>query len=176
MTGEQTGGPGQRGPRPPDAAAGAAAESRPASLAGRPGDAPLLEQSFDASSMYQLRAAVAAHAGPAGLSRARADDLVVAVHELAANIVRHGSGHGRLSVWRDTGELRCQITEEGGQRPAAGQRGGPGGGGGPGGELPWRIQPGHGLWLVRELADHAELRPGPDGVTTTITFRLHSGG
>ena len=160
MTGERTGG-GQRGARRPAPPGGSPEQAGPAGQDSWPGDTPLLDQAFDASSMYQLRAAVAAHAGHAGLSRTRADDLVVAVHELAANVVRHGSGRGRLIVWRDAAELHCQVAEEGGQQ-AAGARGDP----------PWRIQPGHGLWLVREIADRTQLLPGPDGVTSIITFRL----
>ncbi|MGI9006126.1 MAG: MEDS domain-containing protein [Streptosporangiaceae bacterium] len=165
--------------RPPDSVPGpvaAAAGAAPAGRACPPGDSPLLDQAFDASSMYQLRAAVAAHAGDAGLSRARAEDLVVAVHELAANVVRHG--HGRLLVWRQAGELHCQITEEGGSQPAAavgpaaaGQDDTGQGDAAPAGP-PWRIRPGHGLWLVRELADRTHVRPAPHGVTSTITFRL----
>ena len=62
---------------------------------------PVLDQALDANSLYQLRASVAAHAVRAGLPQGRADDLVMAAHELAANVVRHGSGHGRLRIcWR----------------------------------------------------------------------------
>src|ERR1700727_3014048 len=79
---------------------------------------PILDQAFDADSLYALRAAVAAHATQAGLPPGRADDLVIAVHELAANAVRHGAGHGRLRVWRAGHTLRCQISDDG-LRPAA---------------------------------------------------------
>ena len=41
-----------------------------------------------------LRAAVAAHGSQAGLSDGRTRDLVLAVHELAANAVRHGRAGG----------------------------------------------------------------------------------
>src|SRR5271168_5559292 len=70
------------------------------------GDAPILQQAFDADSLYALRAAVAAHGLEAGLSPGRADDLVIAVHELAANAVRHGAGHGALRVWTTGHSLR----------------------------------------------------------------------
>ena len=147
---------------------------------GRPGEAPLLDQAFDASSMYQLRATVAAHAGQVGLSGPRAEDLVLAVHELAANVVRHGSGHGRLIVWRQAGELHCQITEEGGRHPGAATGTADAGTADAGtadagtarNEAPWRVRPGHGLWLVRQLADRTQVLTGPHGATSTITFRL----
>jgi anti-anti-sigma factor len=155
----------------------------------------LLDQIFDSNSLYQLRASVAAHGGDAGMSRARIGDLVVVVHELAANVVRHGSGRGRLIVWRQHDELRCRITDEGPSetpRRASTAAGGSGGSsprastaaGGSGGSspragtaaTPWRIQPGHGLWLVRKLADGVSVQPGPNGVATTITFSLSAPG
>jgi anti-anti-sigma factor len=39
---------------------------------------------------------------------------------------------------------------------------------------PWRIKPGHGLWLVRQLADHTSLHPGLSGSAVTISFALGS--
>src|SRR5580704_10649277 len=91
---------------PPDSAP-------PPETAAPPQSAPILDQAFDAGSLYALRAAVAAHATQAGLAPGRADDLVIAVHELAANAVRHGAGHGRLRVWRSEAALRCEITDDG---------------------------------------------------------------
>ncbi len=156
MTGDRPG-RGQHGARPPDPLGGDPAQAAPAGQASGP--SLLLDQAFDGSTMYQLRASVAAHAGDAGLSRTRTEDVVVAVHELAANVVRHGGGRGRLLVWRHHEELHCQITDDGGQD---GAHGGP----------PWRIQPGHGLWLVGRLADRTSQQQGPHGVATTITFSL----
>src|SRR5580693_1047193 len=74
---------------------------------------PILDQAFDADSLYALRAAVAAHATQAGLALGRADDLVIAVHELAANAVRHGAGHGRLQIWQTDQALLCEIADDG---------------------------------------------------------------
>src|SRR5579863_5845268 len=90
--------------QPPPAATGTG-PSRPAE--------PILDQAFDADSLYTLRAAVAAHATQAGLAPGRADDLVIVVHELAANAVRHGAGHGRLRIWRSDQALLCEITDDG---------------------------------------------------------------
>jgi anti-anti-sigma factor len=140
----------------------------------------LLDQIFDSRSLYQLRASVAAHGGNAGLSQPRTDDLVVAVHELAANVVRHGSGRGRLIMWQRRDEVRCRITDEGADEEAGGRvrhvaprmRGASAKADG----APWRIQPGHGLWLVRQLADRVGVQPGPNGVATTITFSLKAPG
>ena len=52
------------------------------------GDAPpLLDLVFDSGALYILRAEVLALAGQSGLSDDRAGDVVLAVHELAADVV-----------------------------------------------------------------------------------------
>jgi len=124
----------------------------------RHGTETILDQALDGDSLYQLRASVAAHAVEAGLPQRRADDLVIAAHELAANVIRHGSGRGRLRIWRHDQALHCQVTDEpspGGLDPSS-----------------WRIEPGHGLWLVRQLADSFSLHPGRGGSAVTISFAL----
>jgi anti-anti-sigma factor len=136
---------------------------------GPPG-APIVDQAFDADSLYALRAAVSAHATQAGLTPGRADDLVIAVHELAANAVRHGAGHGRLRVWQTDQHLRCEIADDG--VPQAPD--------GPQAEAPnaaqWRAEPGHGLSLVRQVADQTSLSSGPDGTLASVSFALSAPG
>lgn len=127
---------------------------------------PVLEQAFGPRSLYALRAAVAAYASHAGLPPLRIGDVVVAVHELAANAIRHGAGHGRLRMWQDESELHCEVSDEGAARAAS--RGGTVGG--PGYQPPWPNEHGRGLWVVREVADHLRLDSGPDGTTATISF------
>jgi anti-anti-sigma factor len=150
----------------------------PASGRGpRPADAPILDQVFDADSLYALRAAVAAHATQAGLAQGRAEDLVIAVHELAANAVRHGAGHGRLRVWKSGQALLCEISDDGLPQPAGTSAGTTDGA--PAGTTDaaqWRAEPGHGLSLVRQVADQASLRSGPDGTLATISFALGAPG
>jgi anti-sigma regulatory factor (Ser/Thr protein kinase) len=85
---------------------------RPGQGSGPNGPA-LLEQDFDRGSLYMLRAAVAAHAADAGLSGPRVYDVVLAVHELAANAVRHGAGRGRLRLRADGAFLCCQVSDDG---------------------------------------------------------------
>ncbi len=146
-----------------------------------PGVLPVLDHRLDGDSLYQLRASVAAHATQAGLPPRRADDLVIAVHELAANVVRHGSGHGRLRIWRHGQALHCQVTDEGpppgaGAWPVTVPGEDPGSASAAAGGPPWRVEPGHGLWLVRQLADRTSLHPGPQGTAVTISFTLGSPG
>jgi anti-sigma regulatory factor (Ser/Thr protein kinase) len=126
------------------------------------GDAgsPALDQAFDGDSLYALRAAVAAHGSQAGLSEARTRDLVLAVHELAANAVRHGAGQGRLRLWAAQDAVRCEVTDEGtpGEADAADA-------------ARWQAEPGHGLWLVRRIADWASVQSGASGTVAAVIFR-----
>ena len=120
------------------------------------GTEPILDQPLDGDSLYQLRASVAAHAVRAGLPQRRADDLVIAAHELAANVVRHGSGRGRLRIWRHDQALHCQVTDDASAADPSS----------------WRVQPGHGLWLVRQLADSLSMHSGQAGPAVTMSFAL----
>ncbi len=151
--------------------------SEPGPLAGHPG-APIMDQAFDAGSLYALRAAVSAHATQAGLAPGRADDLVIAVHELAANAVRHGAGHGRLRVWQTDQVLRCEIADDGVPRAPDGPRADA-----PGAPQDaardaarWRAETGHGLSLVRQVADQSSLTSSPDGTLASISFALGAPG
>ncbi len=130
---------------------------------GRPAPgSPLLEQHFDAGSLYALRAAVSAHAAAAGLSRQRVYDVTCAVHELAANAVLHGAGHGRVRLWTQDGFLHCQVSDDG--------PGGRNGSGAPPRALPWPAEHGHGLWIVVQVADQCSIDHGPAGTTVTARF------
>jgi anti-sigma regulatory factor (Ser/Thr protein kinase) len=80
------------------------------------------------------------------------DDVLLAVHELAANVVAHSAGAGRLLIRAAAGMLRCEISDDG---PGAG---------------PWPLRKGHGLWLVREVADEVIASSGPYGSQVTVRF------
>jgi serine/threonine-protein kinase RsbW len=132
----------------------------------------VLEQVFSRASLYQLRAAVAAQAADAGLPQPRTQDVVLAVYELVANVIRHGTGQGRLRMWRQDRSLRCQVTDTGtaaGDSPAEA----------PlqlGRAEPWPIEAGHGLWLVCQLADQASFHACGHGCAATVTFTLRPAG
>ncbi|HLK77497.1 MAG TPA: ATP-binding protein [Streptosporangiaceae bacterium] len=140
--------------------------SQPAAGAGRASQAsappPVLDQGFDSGTLYRLRAAVQAHADHAGLSEDRANDVVLAVHELAANAIAHGAGHGRLRLWDLNGSLTCEIVDSGRPGTSASADSAD----------PWPAADGHGLWLVGQVADHLDLRSGPRGTRAVITFAL----
>ena len=124
------------------------------------GESLTLDQAFDGDSLYALRAAVAADGSQAGLSEGRTRDLVLAVHELAANAVRHGAGQGRLRLWAAHDAVRCEVTDEGapGEADAADA-------------ARWQAEPGHGLWLVRRIADSASVQSGASGTVAAVIFR-----
>jgi len=124
----------------------------------------LAEQEFDAGSLYQLRQVAVAHAAAAGMSESRARDVMVVLHELAANAVRHGAGRGRLRMWHAAGVLRCLVEDDGREQGAGGRPGGARGAAG------WESLPGHGLWLARLVADQVSVMSGPDGTSVTVTF------
>jgi anti-sigma regulatory factor (Ser/Thr protein kinase) len=133
-------------------------------MAASDGESPSLDQVFDGDSLYALRAAVAAHGSQAGLSEGRTRDLVLAVHELAANAVRHGAGQGRLRLWAARDAVRCEVTDEG--APPGETHGADGAD-----AARWRAEPGHGLWLVRRIADSASVESGASGTVAAVTFR-----
>src|SRR5215472_13447835 len=72
-----------------------------------------LDREFNSASLAGLREAVLAFAAARGMSRGRATDVMLAVHELAANAVRHGPGHGRLRMRVTARTLRCEVSDPG---------------------------------------------------------------
>ena len=69
--------------------------------------------------------------------------MVTVAHELAANAVRHGAGHGRLRLWIRDGVLHCEVSDDGPPPPATRQED----------EAAWQEQHGHGLWVIGQVAD-----------------------
>lgn len=127
----------------------------------------MTDQRFDAASLHALREAVLAYATAAGMPERRAIDVMIAVHELAANAVRHGAGWGRLRMRITAGALYCQVTDAGpaslgsqdsDQIPAPAR--------------PWPFQRGHGLWLVRKAADRISVNSGPGRSEVTVVFTV----
>jgi anti-sigma regulatory factor (Ser/Thr protein kinase) len=109
-----------------------------------------------------LRALVAARAVGAGLTEARASDLVLAVSELAANTLRHTSGGGTLLVWTLPGEMVCEVRDSGWiADPLAGRRRPP--------EHPTGRQ---GLWVVNKICDLVQMRSSRAGTTVRLHMNL----
>ena len=117
---------------------------------------------FGDGPLEALRWLVARVAAEAGLGVSRAADLVLAVHELATNTLRHGGGRGTLRMWREPAALICEVSDAGRidqplagrERPFAGQTGG------------------RGLWLVNQLCDLAQIRCFPAGSAVRLHMRI----
>jgi anti-sigma regulatory factor (Ser/Thr protein kinase) len=113
--------------------------------------------------LSQVRALVLQHAREAGLTESRANDLVLAVSEVAANTLRHTQASGTLNLWHDQDEVVCEIHDEGTiTDPLAGRH---------------RPQPdasgGHGLWLVHQVCDLVELNSDASGTTIRMHMTIH---
>jgi anti-sigma regulatory factor (Ser/Thr protein kinase) len=126
-----------------------------------------LDRAFDAGTLPDLRRAVLAEAAAAGLAGDQAADVMLAVHELAANVVRHGAGAGLLAMRVRDGQLHCQVSDVGpaaanGQQPLLGRAA----------ARSWPVQRGHGLWLVRAAADQVSVTSGLAGSRVTAVFNL----
>jgi anti-sigma regulatory factor (Ser/Thr protein kinase) len=129
---------------------------------------PVLDQRFDRTGLPALRAAVRSAAVRTGLPAHRIWEITIAVHELAANAIRHGTGCGRLRIWAEGNELRCQVDDSAAAALTAADASRPGEDADPG----WPVQPGHGLWIVRQMADRMRLTTGPGGSRAEVIFTL----
>jgi anti-sigma regulatory factor (Ser/Thr protein kinase) len=122
----------------------------------------LLDLMFGAVALRVLRAEVLVLARQAGLPDERAREVVLAVHELAANVICHGGGKGRLRVWQSAGALHCQV-DDGDLIVSA--------------DPPASLHPfpellGHGLWIARRAANQMRALSGPYGARVTLVFKL----
>lgn len=114
------------------------------------------------SDLSQVRAIVLRYAREAGLAEGRANDLVLAVSEVAANTLRHTASSGTLALWHDHDEIICEVRDEGFiADPLAGQR---------------RPAPdatgGHGLWIVHQVCDLVELSSDGNGTSVRMHMAL----
>jgi anti-sigma regulatory factor (Ser/Thr protein kinase) len=138
------------------------------------GRSRMLDQEFGETTLRALRETVLAHATAAGMPEGRALDVMLAVHELAANAVKHGGGTGHLQMSVTNGELICQVSDPGPARSGLPRSSTPGS------QLPapaartspWPYVPGHGLWLVRRVADHISVNSGLAGSQITVAFTM----
>jgi anti-sigma regulatory factor (Ser/Thr protein kinase) len=122
---------------------------------------PVLDLSFDTGTLHTVRTGIRACASQAGFGEDQAGDVVLAVHELAANVIRHASGAGRLRVWNLPGALYCQVDD--GDAPAFAVN-------------PLPCEPGHGLWVVRQIASEMQALSGPAGTSVQVRFDRAAGG
>src|ERR1035437_5160064 len=107
-----------------------------------------------------IRAIVQRYAIKAGLSEARAIDLVLVVSEVAANTARHAKSPGHLQIWYDAWQIICQIHDEGIiTDPLAGRR-----------RPSLEARGGHGLWIVNEVCDQVDIVSDEAGTTIRLNM------
>ena len=113
---------------------------------------------FGADDYATVRSDIATHASSAGLTAERTDDLVLGVHEVAVNSVRHGRGASELRIWEEDHALICEVRGAGRiVDPMVGRR-----------PPPWDGDHGRGLWMVNQLCDLVQVRSGKTGTTVRI--------
>jgi anti-sigma regulatory factor (Ser/Thr protein kinase) len=118
------------------------------------------------SDLSQVRALVLQHAREAGLADGRANDLVLAVSEVAANTLRHTQSSGTLAIWHDEEEVVCEIHDEGMiTDPHVGHT-----------KPSLDASGGHGLWIVRQVCDLVELTSDASGTTVRMHMALRPPG
>lgn len=101
---------------------------------------------------------MADRAAAAGLAPHRAATVVLAMHELVTNTIRHTGGGGTLRVWTEPGELVCQVEDRGHILDGlAGRR--------------RRAAAGEGRWIVNHVSDLVEVRTGVAGTTVRVHTR-----
>ena len=123
-------------------------------------DVVVAHRPFGEGDFAAVRRDVADHASSAGVDADRCDDLVLAVHEVAVNSVRYGTGGGELRIWQEDRALVCEVRDRGRiADPMTGRRR-------PGDD----VVRGRGLWMANQLCDLVQVRSGPTGTTV----RLHT--
>jgi anti-sigma regulatory factor (Ser/Thr protein kinase) len=115
--------------------------------------------SFSADDLRRLRHAVAGWAAQAGLHGQRAADFVIAVHEIAANAVRHGSPVALLALHSAGTVAQAEIRDSGHWPP------GPAGATAPGGL-------GMGLQVARRVCDEVTIHRSASGSTVILQMSL----
>lgn len=117
----------------------------------------------DYRALSAVRRFVRDRAAAAGLDEDRADDLTIAVNELASNTVEHTSGPGSVAVWTADDRLACQVTDTGHLTdPMAGRIPVP----------PDQATGGRGLVLVNHLCDLVRVHTRPGRTTVRVEMAL----
>ncbi|MEO7430076.1 MAG: anti-sigma factor RsbA family regulatory protein [Acidimicrobiales bacterium] len=97
----------------------------------------------------------------ARLSTRRSDGLILAVHEITENSVRHGGGQGTMRIWAEAGDVVCEVRDAGWIRePLVGR------------DLPPNATRYRGgLWLAHDLCDLVQVRSSERGTVVRMSMR-----
>ena len=89
------------------------------------------------------------------------DDVVLAVHEVAANTIVHGGGVGLLRVWTTSTELVFDVVDSN-DNPTVPTVSPP---------APGDLS-GRGLWMAQSLMDTLTINTSPSSTTVQMRMRL----
>jgi anti-sigma regulatory factor (Ser/Thr protein kinase) len=119
------------------------------------------ELHFGAGTLDSVRTLVARRARDAGLDARRANDLVLAVNEVATNSVLHGGGAGILRVWHGAEWLLCELEDRGRiENPLVGRE-----------EPGTEEGNGRGLWIANQLCELVQVRAVAGGTVVRLHMR-----
>lgn len=114
--------------------------------------APDMNLRFGAWQLHELRAQVQQALLDAGCQLDHAEDVVLAVNEVATNAVAHGESEAELYLWTGD-ELVCEVHDRGILADPL-----------PGLQAPHPSHPkGRGLWIARQLCDMLHIWSDPGG-------------
>jgi anti-sigma regulatory factor (Ser/Thr protein kinase) len=117
---------------------------------------------FSGDDLFELRQLITAWASKEALATEPTEELVLAVHEIATNSVRHGGGVGMLRLWRTGDELICEVQDAGYIRDALSAR-----------RRPGRLaSASRGLWITEQICDLVEIFSSPRGSQVRMHKRL----
>jgi len=131
-----------------------------AALRAAPDDAAEVE--FDGAELGVVRAMVLRFAEASRLAAAAAEDLALAVHELATNSVGHGGGRGSLHLWNEPDGVVVEVRDRGHIRdPLVGRH------------LPSLTQEGgRGVFMANQLCDLMQTRSTEHGTQVRVRMAL----
>ncbi|NMH98157.1 ATP-binding protein [Pseudonocardia acidicola] len=135
-------------------------------LAAAPAGAPMvlgppdLVLAYTAWQLHEVRTAVERLAAAASFGASRAEDVVLAINEVATNAVEHGTSEAQVWLWSSAEGLVCEVHDGGTlTEPLPGLR------------APHPSEPrGRGVWIARQLCDL--LHVWRDGEGTHV--RMHA--
>ena len=136
---------------------------------GAPFAGPLPEPTFEparmtfrsAAELAAMRQFVAEHAEAHGLDSKRVEGFILAVDEVATNVLRYDTAGGQVRAWAEEGRVICEVA----------------GGGSITDPLVGRLSPnpdqpaGRGLWIANHFCDLVQIRTGAD----STVVRCHLG-
>ncbi len=91
----------------------------------------------------------------------RASDFLLAIDEMAANVIQHGGGFGELVLWKQRDCLVCELRDRGG-----------GFADGAAGTEAHAPDGGWGMVIARRLCDRVEIDSGSGGATVRLYLQL----